>query len=94
MARDKWRLSRDTCACFHVQKEHYNNYYSILRQKTCKRSELAPVIDEYARTIEDEEGTGARRGAVVPEAAEAPRDLAWAQARVPFGGSWALNTLV
>ena len=39
-----------------LQKEYYMNYYTIIRQKTCKKSELAPIIDEYARTIEEEEG--------------------------------------
>ena len=33
------------------------NYYTTIRQKQCKKSELTPIVDEYARAIEAEEGT-------------------------------------
>ena len=39
-----------------IQKEHYMNYYTTIRQKQCKKSELTPIVDEYARSIEAEEG--------------------------------------
>ena len=38
------------------QKEHYMNYHTIIRQKQCKKSELTPIVEEYARAIEAEEG--------------------------------------
>ena len=45
------------CTSFRiVQKEHYMNYYTTIRQKQCKKSELTPIVDEYARSIEAEEG--------------------------------------
>ncbi len=32
------------------------NYHTIIRQKQCKKSELTPIVEEYARAIEAEEG--------------------------------------
>ena len=32
------------------------NYYTTIRQKQCKKSELVPIIDEYAKVVEAEEG--------------------------------------
>ena len=43
-----------------LQKEHYMNYYTTIRQKQCKKSELTPIVDEYARAVEAEEGTAMR----------------------------------
>ena len=36
------------------------NYYTTIRQKQCKKSELTPIVDEYARAVEAEEGTAIR----------------------------------
>lgn len=39
-----------------MQKEHYTSYYTIVKQKYQKKPDQIPLAEEYARTIECEEG--------------------------------------
>ena len=46
----------DPFCLFGLQKEHYMNYYALIKHAGTKRSDQTPIAEEYARVLEADEG--------------------------------------